>query len=129
MSSDIRQSRSPDGFLQRLAVGPLAHPAPLPCWGHPEAMPPEALGVPGPGLVLLAYFSLTACLSPVSRQNPRVVIKLRSTIRLESGQELMGIECGLSWQQRAEDGFAIRFLGGEVGMKALLYFVEFEISL
>lgn len=65
----------------------------------------------------------------MSRQNPRVVIKLRSTIRLESGQELMGIEGDSSWQQRAEDGFAIRFLGGEVGMKALLSFAEFEIYL
>lgn len=41
----------------------------------------------------------------------------------------MGIEGGSSWQQRAEDGFAIRFLGREVGIKALLSFAEFEIYL
>lgn len=41
----------------------------------------------------------------------------------------MGIEGGSSWQQRAEDGFSVRFLDGEVGIKALLSFAEFKIYL
>lgn len=93
-------------------------------------------GTPGPSAVLGASWGdatrsswRISALLLVCCLRPGVVIKLRYTIRLESGREVVGIEGGSSWQQRAEDGFSVRFLDGEVGIKALLSFAEFEIYL